>query len=117
MSIEPRSCFLVVCDGGCEDPWDECTPHFETVDEAVATVRSYGWVVVGERALCPDCAAKEACNLTGHTWPDAWMDIAQRGIKLRLRHCEVCNASETDPPREQLRVLIAAADIVDGEDA
>lgn len=114
MSIQPKSCFEVVCDGGCDDPWEEGTPHFSSIDDAVDTVRSYGWVVVGDRALCPDCAAEEGCELTGHQWPDRWHDAVQEGVAFRYQYCEHCNQSRHEPPWLDLVALVAAAEVVNG---
>jgi hypothetical protein len=114
VSFETQSCVVISCDGGCDDPWEEGTPHFADEAEAVEYVRSCGWIVTGPRALCADCAAKETCARVGHRWGD-WHDpIEREGVRWRTRYCEHCSGSDHDPPWDELMVLSRAAEVING---
>ena len=101
MSFKTTQCFVIVCDGGCLDPWEEGTPHFDTEAEAIEYVKEIGWLVTDQRALCGQCSATTTCRVTGHQWDD-WCDDERAGIRFRRRYCDRCSADEYDPPFEEL---------------
>lgn len=118
MAIWTKRCFEISCDGGCGDAWEEGPPHFATVADAIEITRSYGWTIIGEgvnaRTLCPDCAKKEDCAVTGHQFTEEWHDGELENIAYRFRYCGHCRTTQYDPPFEQLQVLVKAARIVNG---
>lgn len=103
MSFLPKTCFEIVCDGGCDDPWEgeDGIPHFDTQQKATEHAEYCGWLVTGERALCRQCAANAACEATGHRWGD-WYDASRDGIQARRRSCDQCDDSDYDPPFDEL---------------
>lgn len=116
MGVRYQRCVYVVCDGADDcDPWDDDvgTPHFDSLEKALEYVRSYGWIVAGDRLLCPDHAAKQDCALTGHRY-DPWQDKELRGVQYRTRWCEHCNHTDYDPPFGELSLLMHAAEQIDG---
>ena len=112
MSFQAHTCVVIACDG-CDDPWEEGTPHFDDEAEAVEYVRGTGWIVTGTRALCGECAAKETCARVGHKW-GGWHDNERQGVRWRTRYCEHCSGSDHDPPWDELMVLSRAAEVVNG---
>lgn len=113
MSFETQACVVITCDGGCDDPWEEGTPHFDNEADAIEYVRGIGWIVAGTRALCDQCAAKETCARIGHRWGD-WRDNEREGVRWRYRYCDHCSGSDHDPPWDELMVLSRAAEVVNG---
>lgn len=114
MSLQTVSCVVLICDGGCKDPWDEGIPHFTDEADALDGAKNYGWTVVAGdpvRTLCPSCAAKQKCQQAGHVWMD-WTDLEHEGVRWRSRHCEVCDESQTDPDRDDLYLLFEVAWII-----
>ncbi|MET8278211.1 hypothetical protein [Micromonospora sp. NPDC005174] len=107
MSFLPKTCFEIVCDGGCNDAWEDGTPHFDTQDEAVEYARGDGWLITDQRALCRTCAEKATCETTGHQWDD-WHDASRDGIRARRRSCDHCGDSDYDPPFDELYPLFQA---------
>ncbi|MEV0214236.1 hypothetical protein [Micromonospora sp. NPDC050695] len=104
MSFKTRTCFEIVCDGGCIDPWDGedgGVPHFDTAQKATEYAEYRGWLVADGRALCSHCAAKATCEATGHQW-DEWYDVSRDGVEARQRSCDRCGESDYDPPFEVL---------------
>jgi hypothetical protein len=113
MSFETKACVVIVCDG-CDDPWGEDSegiPHFDSESEAVKYVRGCDWIVIGAKALCGRCAARETCAKTGHKWMD-WRDLELEGVHWRSRYCEHCDGSESDPSHEALLALLDAAKVL-----
>lgn len=110
--IRSCTCVVITCDG-CDDPWEDGTPHFDSEAEAVEYVRGIGWLVTDATHLCEGCAAKADCAATGHQWGD-WWDPARTaaGQPYRRRYCEHCNKSDYDPPWEHLMAVHEAAEVV-----
>ncbi|MFF0821178.1 hypothetical protein ACFYUR_12405 [Micromonospora haikouensis] len=102
MTFKTKTCFEIVCDGGCDNPWDDDgTPHFDTEAEAATYAKSAGWSVFDGRALCPSCLSKVTCERTGHQWGD-WFARDHHGIAYRTRWCNRCDERGYDPPVDEL---------------
>lgn len=113
--IQVSACFHLTCDGSEDcDPWEDGTPHFPSVEEALAHARSYGWVIVGDKAMCRDHAAKADCAATGHQYNE-WSAREMYGVAHRTRCCEHCNTTEYDPPFHELSLLVHAAREMGGD--
>ena len=113
--IQPVSCFTLTCDGreGC-DPWQEGAWHFDSAEAVLEYARSNGWLVAGNRTLCPDCARRADCAATGHRFGE-WHEREMRGVPYRTRTCEHCDESEYAPSWRELCLLMHAAREIDGE--
>ncbi|MFG1846698.1 hypothetical protein [Micromonospora carbonacea] len=108
MTFKAKTCFEIVCDGGCENPWeDDAVPHFDTESEAVEYAKQAGWSVIGGRALCSECLSKAACERTGHLWGD-WSARDHHGIAYRSRWCDRCGERDYDPPFDELYPRVQA---------
>jgi hypothetical protein len=111
-----KTCFEITCDG-CDDGWEEGTPHFPTANEAHNHARDCGWLVIGQIARCPECATKTDCEVTGHRYDDHWFSGEVAGAPYRYRYCGHCSEPEHEPPWTALMVLAEAARAVDGDGA
>lgn len=102
MSARTVTCLVVACDVcGTEDgdpngDYGGGTPHFSSVEEAAEFWRHTGWIVVGDRFVCSQCAANEECARMGHTGD--WRSVVREDYVGSLRWCDTCNTTETDPP-------------------
>lgn len=97
----------VVCDG-CEalaaDEDEGFVYCFTSVEQARARLPAgeedrAGWVLLGERAVCPDCQELGECTWLGeHTW-SPWRDVAHPDYVGRGHRCTRtgCRAVEYDP--------------------
>jgi hypothetical protein len=99
--FETRTCIVLVCDGGCDDTWDdeEGIIHFESQPEAAEFASDRGWLLADGRSLCPRCAQREECDRLGHLW-GGWESQDRDGIAFRSRWCErdLCSMRDYDPP-------------------
>lgn len=110
--ITAYTCVTVTCDGGCEDQgWGDGVIHFATLDEALECVRSYQWLIVGDRATCPTCTREAECAATGCQWT-GWIDSELHGVPYQVRYCDHCGAMEYGQPRTELAALFEAARVV-----
>jgi hypothetical protein len=112
MAMHNNTCYWLDCDDCDGGHYDDYVPHFDSPEQAIEFARSEGWLVMPDRLLCPVCAARLDCAVTGHQWTD-WYDDYQYGVTYRERECLHCCADESDPPRSQLRVLLELAREVD----
>ncbi|MCX5070927.1 hypothetical protein OOJ91_34325 [Micromonospora lupini] len=120
----PTSPFMIVtsvevqCSGGCPAPYGAGEPPlFETIDDAIRILRDMCWVFVGNRALCPGCAAAADCAVTGHQWT-GWTKDMVEGLPCEQRTCQHCAVQEYDPPLAELEVLVRTMwDLNGGADA
>ena len=103
MGFKVKTCYEIVCDGGCDGAWDDYDgiPHFDSEAEAVEHAKACDWLVAGDRMLCRRCGEKATCAATGHQW-DEWCDAGQHGIQARRRLCDHCGTQEWDPPFDEL---------------
>lgn len=115
MSFAEETCITVRCDGNCQhDGWSESGPvHFDSRDNATQWLQRHGWLIVGDRMLCENCASRAECETTGHQYPDNWLTFNRRGVQWRERYCDHCTTTDYDPPYEQLRALSDAAQVLD----
>jgi hypothetical protein len=85
------TCYWVQCDNvGCPDlGWDEGTPHFETMAEALATARGEGWQEMPDgQLLCRRCAEERDCQVTGHQMSGWGLYGDEPDVVWRVcRHC------------------------------
>jgi hypothetical protein len=112
MAIREHTCVSVLCDSCGDECWDDGIPHFDNRNEALTHLRRAGWLAVEGRILCADCAKQAICERTGHQLGD-WHDGTESGVPRRIRWCDLCGGgTETDPPADELAVLVNAARIV-----
>lgn len=91
--IRRHTCFIPECaTPGC-DAWDdaEYTPHFDSVEEAIARlVDEWGWTNDDGVLLCPADSARRECEQTGHQWQhwgsDPNVGVAEEG-------CDRCDTT------------------------
>ena len=108
MTIKTITCFELTCDT-CDDPWSEDgTPHFPSVQEAIAAATGRGWVITKTSMRCDECARTADCEITGHQ-PGDWTDVRDpRLIPHRARWCDHCGAAEYDPPAGEIAMFYRA---------
>jgi hypothetical protein len=111
MGVHQGTCYWLDCDG-CDGWDDEDVYHFDSHDQGLAYAKSNGWLILPDRLLCPVCAAQLDCTVTGHQWEDG-QSYEQYGVSYWERGCRHCGASESDPPRPDLRLLLQLAREVD----
>ncbi|WP_431976025.1 hypothetical protein [Micromonospora haikouensis] len=105
----------VQCSGGCPAPYGAGEPPlFDTIDDAISILRDMCWVFVGDRALCPACAAAADCALTGHQW-EPWTADTVEGLACTQRTCRHCAEQEYQPPLADLEVIVRTMRDVDGD--
>jgi hypothetical protein len=116
MPLATRVCLLADCDFCDDGGWDEYTPHFESVAEAISYAEQAGWRIVGHLVWCPTCASRADCRRLDHKWVDddgqaaPWSQLrTDAGVPFRTRHCWHCWHVEYDPPFVELVVLDEAA--------
>lgn len=116
MSFAEETCVTVKCDGNCQhNGWSEDGPyHFANREKAEKYLRDHGWLITGNRVLCEGCAARAECEATGHQYDGNWHQRETKGVQWRQRYCGHCDATDYDPPFEQLKVLSDAAMVIDG---
>jgi hypothetical protein len=118
MTTRSMTCFTLTCDGREDcDPWEEGPYHFDTAEAAIEYARSEEWLIIGDRAICPDCSDRADCAATGHQYgawrANEWPEFA---ITFRSRFCEHCPRIDYDPPFRELSLLIHAARQLEGTD-
>lgn len=108
MSVRIRHCLTVVCDGcGVDATYGdgEFTPHFDSVDQAVAMLRGDGddedftheWLMTDREHVCPSCRGKRACATVGHDWDEWRGPFDARGVPMLARLCWCCGEREYTP--------------------
>lgn len=109
MTTNTRTCVTLTCDGkpNC-DPWDDGIFHFDNEATALKWAAGNGWVTVGNKHICPECARDADCATTGHQHDD-WEDSTAGGVPHRRRACDHCGQVEYDPPMRELSLLMHAA--------
>jgi hypothetical protein len=107
VSFRPKTCVEIICDGGCDNPWEDGIPHFDSEAEAIGWAKACKWMVTGVKALCPACAEKADCKQTGHQW-DEWRGAEMHGIRYERRWCEHCGRTDYDPPFAELHPRLQA---------
>jgi len=115
--IGEHQCFVIACEGKPDcDPWDDGILHFDSEADALNWAAANGWLAVGGRHLCPNCAREADCAATGHQYGPWSEPIVRYGVAWRRRTCEHCMDTDTDPPFEELSLLMNAARQMAGED-
>ncbi|GAA1455212.1 hypothetical protein [Nocardiopsis tropica] len=89
--IRPTTCFTAECDTpGCE-PFDEYTPHFDSVEDAITRlVDEWEWSNENGVLLCRDCTDIRECEQTGHDW---WAGCTDKATGVREEYCGRCHAA------------------------
>ncbi len=116
MGFAEQTCVTIKCDGNCQhEGWSEDGPyHFDSREDAERYLRERcRWLIVGDRALCENCAARAECEATSHQYDDDWSPREIKGVRWRQRDCQRCDEVDYDPPYEQLKVLSDAARVID----
>ena len=117
--IQVKTCYVLTCDRDCEGGgWGEGHGpyHFDNETDAIDYAKKCGFVILNGMILCEGCANKADCAATGHQWGNWWDPSQIEGVTYRCRYSEHCDASDHDPPWNELVTLVNAARIVNGSD-
>ena len=108
MSAEQQTCWVLACDAcrtHLQDPDEDYTLHFDTLDAATDYALTVGWQLDTDgHAWCHRCVAIAVCLTDGHDYTP-WMPCACNGTHPDhalwgcglLRYCQRhgCDAAET----------------------